>query len=224
MATDALRPTPAARLRLLIGTRSEGKAREIHELFVGLPYQVVFPPDLGLERLPDERELEEGTSYAEHAVAKARYFAGRSGLPTCADDSGIEVDALGGVPGVYSARFAALFGGPGQGAPVSPDTANNALLLEKLAGVPEGRRTARYRCVVAYLRTATAVPELVEAACEGYIVLEPRGTGGFGYDPLFYSQELQMTFAEASPAAKQRVSHRGRAFRALIEVLLRRTA
>ena len=213
-------------MRLLIGTRSEGKAREIHELFAGLPYQVMFPTDLGLRRLPDERDLEQGTSYAENAVAKARYFAGRSGLPTCADDSGIEVDALGGVPGVYSARFAVLFGGleGGPGGTASPDEANNALLIEKLAGVPEERRTARYRCVVAYLRTATAVPELVEATCEGYIVREPRGAGGFGYDPLFYSPELQMTFAEASPAAKQRVSHRGRAFRALIEVLLRRTA
>ena len=226
MTPDAPRPTPAARIKLLIGTRSDGKVREIQELFVGLPYQVVFPPDLGLERLPDERDLEQGTSYAENAVAKARYFAGRSGLPTCADDSGLEVDALGGVPGVYSARFAGLFGGPGgpPGAELSPDARNNALLVEKLAGVGEGRRTARYRCVLAYLRTATAVPELVEAACEGYIVLEPRGTGGFGYDPLFYSTELQMTFAQASPAAKQRVSHRGRAFRALIEVLLRRTA
>jgi XTP/dITP diphosphohydrolase len=178
--------------------------------------------------LPDEGDLERGSSYAEHAVAKARYFAGRSGLPTCADDSGIEVDALGGIPGVYSARFAALFGGAGAGVwaggGVPADAANNALLLEKLAGVPEQRRSARYRCVVAYLRTAAAVPELVEAACEGYIVLEPRGTGGFGYDPLFYSPDLQMTFGEAPAAAKHRVSHRGRAFRALIEVLLRRTA
>jgi XTP/dITP diphosphohydrolase len=102
------------------------------------------------------------------------------------------------------------------------DAANNALLLEKLAGVPDEKRTARYRCVVAYLESANSPPELVEATCEGRILTAPRGTEGFGYDPLFFSDELQQTFAEASAAAKHRVSHRGRAFRALIEVLLRR--
>lgn len=209
-----------APVKLFVATRSEGKSREIRDLFTGVPYALVFPYDLGFHRLPDERDLEAGTSYAENAVAKARYFAGRSGLATCADDSGIEVDALGGAPGVYSARFADVFGGASQGG--APDEANNALLVEKLAGVPLEGRTARYRCVVAYLRTPTAVPELVEATTDGYIVTEPRGRGGFGYDPLFFSNDLQMTFGEAAPAAKQRVSHRGRAFRALIEVLLRR--
>lgn len=209
-------------MKLLIGTRSEGKTREIRELFAGLPFTLAFPLQLGLQRLPEERDLELGTSYAENAVAKARYFAGRSGLPTCADDSGIEVDALGGAPGVYSARFSELEGPTVSAAGV--DAANNALLLEKLGGVPPERRTARYRCVVAYLRTATAVPELVEATCEGHIVAAPRGDQGFGYDPLFLADELGMTFGEATPAAKHRVSHRGRAFRALIEVMLRRTA
>ena len=94
--------------------------------------------------------------------------------------------------------------------------------LEQLAGMPEDKRGARYRCVVAFLATPSSVPEIVEATCEGYILTEPRGSGGFGYDPLFYSTELKMTFGEAAPAAKHRVSHRGRAFRALIEVLLRR--
>ena len=91
-----------------------------------------------------------------------------------------------------------------------------------LQEVPEAQRTARYRCVVAYLETPTAAPEIVEASCEGYILDAPRGTGGFGYDPLFFSTDLQMSFGEAAPGAKHRVSHRGRAFRALIEVLLRR--
>jgi XTP/dITP diphosphohydrolase len=203
-------------MKLFVATRNEGKAREIREMFAGLPFELSFPTDRLLERLPEEADLERGTSYAENAVAKARYFAQRSGLPTVADDSGIEVAALGGAPGVRSARWAGV---PGTGA----DAANNALLLEKLARVPEEARGARYRCVVAFLAVASSVPELVEAACDGFILPEPRGTGGFGYDPLFYSPDLQMTFGEATPAAKHRVSHRGRAFRALIEVLLRRS-
>lgn len=198
-------------MKLFIATRSPGKTREIRELFAGLPFEIGFPADRFLEELPEEADLERGASYVENAVAKARYFAARSRLPTVADDSGIEVDALGGAPGVRSARWA------------GSDAANNALLLEQLAGVPEERRGARFRCVVAFLAVPTGVPELVETTCEGYILPEARGTSGFGYDPLFYSPELQMSFAEAPPAAKHRVSHRGRAFRALIEVLLRRS-
>lgn len=208
-------------MKLLAATRSPGKAREIRDLFAGLPFELSFPPDRFLARLPEEADLEGGAGYVENAVAKARYFAARSGLPTVADDSGIEVDALGGAPGARSARWAGTAGVEGgQGT----DAANNALLLEQLAGVPEERRTARYRCIVAFLATPSAVPEIVEATCEGLILPEPRGQGGFGYDPLFYSPELQMSFGEAPPAAKHRVSHRGRAFRALIEVLLRRSA
>jgi len=203
-------------VKLLVATRSPGKAHEIRELFAGLPFDLAFPRDRFLERLPDEADLEIGASYVENAVAKARYFATRAGLPTVADDSGIEVDALGGAPGTRSARWS---GAEGPGA----DAANNRLLLEKLAGVPEAQRTARYRCVVAFLSVPSGVPEIVEATCEGFVLPEPRGDGGFGYDPLFYSTELQMTFGEAPPGAKHRVSHRGRAFRALIEVLLRRS-
>ncbi len=202
-------------MKLLVATRSPGKAREIRELLAGLPFEVTFPPDRFLERLPDEADLESGTSYVENAVAKARYFATRAGLPTVADDSGIEVDALDGAPGSRSARWSGVEG-PGA------DAANNRLLLEQLTGVPEERRTARYRCVVAFLSVPSGVPEIVEATCEGFVLAEPRGDGGFGYDPLFYSTELQMSFGEAPPGAKHRVSHRGRAFRALIEVLLRR--
>jgi len=205
-------------MKLLVGTRSPGKTREIRDFFTGLPFDVSFPADRLLEPLPDEADLELGTSYAENAVAKARYFAARSGLPTVADDSGIEVDALKGAPGARSARWAGI-GGTG----TDVDAANNALLLEKLAGVPDERRGARYRCVVAFLAAPSSVPEIVEATCEGFILTAPRGSGGFGYDPLFYSPELRMSFAEAPPAAKHRVSHRGRAFRALIEVLLRRS-
>jgi len=210
-------------MKLLVATRSPGKVREIRELFSGLPFELTLPADLLLERLPDEADLEHSASYAENAVAKARYFAARSGLPTVADDSGIEVEALGGRPGPHSARWAGLSGGAGGAGASDPDRANNALLLERLADVPEARRTARYRCVVAFLATPGGAPEIVEATCDGVILTAPRGSGGFGYDPLFFSPELQMTFGEAAPAAKHRVSHRGRAFRALIEVLLRRS-
>ena len=202
-------------MKLLVATRSPGKAREIRELFAGLPFEIAFPADRFLEHLPEEGDLEASAGYVENAVAKARYFATRSGLATVADDSGIEVDALDGAPGARSRRFSGT-SGPGA------DAANNALLLEKLAGVPEPQRSARYRCVVAYLAAPSAVPQMVEATCEGFIMTEPRGQGGFGYDPLFFSPELKMTFGEAPAAAKHRVSHRGRAFRALIEVLLRR--
>ncbi|MGH7530046.1 MAG: non-canonical purine NTP pyrophosphatase [Gemmatimonadales bacterium] len=202
-------------MKLFVATRNRGKAREIRELFSGLPFTLSFPADRLLEPLPEEIDLERQSSYVENAMAKARYFAARSGLPTVADDSGIEVDALGGAPGPRSARWA--------GTADDADAANNALLLEQLAGVPEERRTARYRCVVACLATAGAVPEMVEATCDGLILPGPRGSGGFGYDPLFFSPELGMSFGEAPPAAKHRVSHRGRAFRALIEVLLRRS-
>jgi XTP/dITP diphosphohydrolase len=205
-------------VKLLVGTRSPGKTREIRELFAGLPFELSFPIERLLEPLPEEADLERSMSYAENAVAKARYYATRGGLPTIADDSGLEVDALGGAPGPRSARWAA-----GQGKEGATDDANNRLLLEQLAAVPENQRTARYRCVVAFLATPSSVPEIVEATCDGFVLAAPRGTGGFGYDPLFFSSDLQMSFGEAAPAAKHRVSHRGRAFRALIEVLLRRS-
>lgn len=204
---------------LLIATRSAGKAREIRALFAGSPFVPVLPEDLGLERRAEEADLEIGATYAAHAIAKARYFAGRSDLPTAADDSGIEVDALGGAPGVASARWAGERGrGTGED---SVEAANNALLVERLRGVPPERRTARYRCVVAFVGAAEADPVVVEGVCEGWVLEAPRGAGGFGYDPLFWSLDLGMTFGEASAEAKDRVSHRGRAVRALIEVLRR---
>lgn len=200
-------------MKLLVGTRSAGKTREIKELFAGLPFELTFPADRMLQPLPEEADLERSMSYVENAVAKARYYATRAGLPALADDSGIEVDALGGAPGPRSARWSAT-GGDGD---------NNALLLQQLAEVAEEKRSAHYRCVVAFLATPSSMPEIVEATCDGFILRAPRGSGGFGYDPLFFSPELNMTFGEAPAAAKQRVSHRGRAFRALIEVLLRRS-
>jgi len=207
---------PAAQTKLLIATRNDGKIREIRDLFIGLPFELKFPAEQFLERLPDEADLERGTSFAENAVAKARYFAKRATIPTLAEDSGLEVDALDGAPGVFSARWAKMHDA-GVG-----DAANNALLLERLAGIPDEQRTARYRCVVAYLDTPLAKPQLVEATCEGRILSEPRGSGGFGYDPLFYFEELDKTFAELAPEGKHRVSHRGEAFRKLAEALAER--
>ncbi|HYU91046.1 MAG TPA: RdgB/HAM1 family non-canonical purine NTP pyrophosphatase [Gemmatimonadales bacterium] len=204
-------------MKLLVATRNEGKIREIRDLFTGLPFELTFPVDQFLERLPDEADLERGTSFAENAVAKARYFAKRGTIATLAEDSGLEVDALDGAPGVFSARWAQMH------AAGSGDAANNALLLERLAGVPDEQRTARYRCVVAYLETPLGKPQLVEATCEGRILSQPRGSGGFGYDPLFFSSDLGLSFAEVPLPAKQRVSHRGRAIRALVEVLVRRS-
>jgi XTP/dITP diphosphohydrolase len=206
-------------VKLFVGTRNEGKAREIRDLFTGLPFELVFPADQFLEPLPEEADIERGATFTENAGAKVRYFARRSGLATVAEDSGLEVDALNGAPGPHSARFAALYGEKGRG---QGDAANNALLLERLAGVAEERRAARYRCVVAYLETPVGAPQIVEAVCEGRILSAPQGSGGFGYDPLFWSLDLRMSFGEAPLAAKQRVSHRSRAMRALIEVLLRR--
>ena len=208
-------------MKLLVATRSAGKAREIRTLFAGLPITLVFPDELALQRLPDEAGLENAATYAANATAKARYFARRSGLPTVADDSGLEVDALHGEPGVHSARWGGGREGVGMGEG-DVEARNNALLLERLRGVPEARRTARYRCVVVHVANADSPPSLVEATCEGLILEAPRGSGGFGYDPLFWSADLRMTFGEAPEAAKHRVSHRGRAIRALIELLLRR--
>jgi len=124
---------PAAQTKLLIATRNDGKIREIRDLFTGLPFELKFPVEQFLERLPDEADLERGTSFAENAVAKARYFAKRATIPTLAEDSGLEVDALDGAPGVFSARWAEMHGA-GAG-----DAANNVLLLERLVGIPDER-------------------------------------------------------------------------------------
>src|SRR5207302_491418 len=178
------RKTARPGMKLLVGTRSPGKTREIRELFAGLPFDISFPADRLLQPLPEEADLERSMSYVENAVAKARYYAMRAGLAAVSDDSGIEVDALGGAPGPRPARWSAT----------GSDAENNTLLLEQLASVPEARRTARYRCVIAFVATPSSVPEIVEATCDGFILPEPRGTGGFGYDPLFYSPELHLTF------------------------------
>lgn len=197
------------RPRLLVATRSPGKRREITAILAELPYSLVFPDDLGFAEHRDEEQLESAETVEGNARRKAEYFAQQSGLPTAADDSGLEVFALGGLPGVRSRRFALPPGAPGD-----QDAANNAELLRRLAGAPLARRRARYRCIVAYLPHAGQVVQTFEGTCLGTIMEAPRGAGGFGYDPLFLSDDLGKTFGEAAAEAKHGVSHRGRAFRA----------
>lgn len=193
--------------RLLVATRSAGKQREARTLLEGLGIQVLFPSDAGLWEAPEESRLELGQTFEENARSKAEYFARRSGLPTVADDSGLEVLSLGGEPGVRSKRWAGADGPDAAG-----EAANNAYLLNRLRGAPEARRRARYRCVLAYVAAPGGLAHCFEGSCHGRILEAPAGTGGFGYDPLFFSDDLAASFGEAAPEGKHRVSHRGRAF------------
>ena len=183
---------------LVLASGNTGKLREIAALLDDLGYQLHAQSEFGVG------EVEEtGTTFVENAIIKARHAATHTGLPALADDSGIEVDALDGEPGVYSARFS----GPG-----ASDASNNALLVEKLRDVPEERRTARYRAVIVLMRHARdPSPIICEGSWEGVIRLQPAGEGGFGYDPYFYLPELGCTGAELSAAEKNRRSHRGQA-------------
>jgi len=201
-------------VRLLAATRSRGKQPEIRRVLEPAGVEVIFPDDAGLREDPIEDTLELAETFEGNARRKAEHFARRSGLPTVADDSGLEVFALGGAPGVRSRRWA---GAAGSGEEI--DAANNAELLRRLRGAPAQRRRARYRCVLVLLREAGAVPQVFEGVATGSILEEPRGNGGFGYDPLFLSDDLGRTFGEATPEEKDAVSHRGRALRALAEAL-----
>ncbi len=201
-------------MKLLAATRSSGKQREFRRVLEPAGVEVVFPDDVGLHPAPAEDLLELGGTFEINARRKAEHFARLSGLPTVADDSGLEVLSLGGAPGVRSRRWA---GASGSDAEV--DAANNAELVRRLAGATGTRRGARYRCVLVYLPTQGSVPQVFEGLCGGRILEEPRGEGGFGYDPYFLSDELGKTFGEASPAEKDAVSHRGRALRELAAAL-----
>lgn len=195
-------------MKLLLATTNPGKRREIEQHLAPLGVEVITLDEAGIE--PAE---ETGSTFEENAWLKAWSAARRSGLWTLAEDSGLEVDALGGRPGVYSARFA----GPG-----ASDEENNRKLLEALEGVPEHQRRARFRAVMV-LASPQGERWAAEGVCEGSIALAPRGTGGFGYDPLFVFEGR--TFAEMSPSEKDAVSHRGKALRAMVarlRVLLER--
>jgi XTP/dITP diphosphohydrolase len=198
-------------VKLLVATRSAGKQQEVRRVLEAAGHEVVFPDDVGVPESPAEELLELEPAFEGNARRKAEYFARKTGLPTVADDSGLEVLSLGGEPGVRSKRWAAATGSPAE-----VDAANNAELLRRLRGAAESRRRARYRCVLVYLSTPSALPRVFEGSCGGVILEVPRGRGGFGYDPLFLSDELGMTFGEADAEAKDSVSHRGRALAALV--------
>jgi XTP/dITP diphosphohydrolase len=204
-------------VKLLAATRSAGKQREIQRILQSSGIEVVFPDEIGILPSSGEDALEVGESFEANARRKAEFFAKRTGMPTVADDSGLEVFSLGGAPGVRSRRWAGA-----EGTPAEVDAANNAELLRRLAGAPEMRRRARYRCVLVFLPNVDAIPEIFVGACNGRILEQPGGSGGFGYDPLFLSDELNKTFGEATAQEKDAVSHRGRALRALIDALLGR--
>ena len=194
---------------LVLASGNAGKLREFSHLLAPLGIE---PMPQGQLRVSDAEET--GLTFVENALIKARHAAEVTGLPALADDSGIEVDALGGEPGIYSARFAAR---RQQG---SGDGDNNAALLAALEGVPEQARTARYWCVLVYLRhAADPVPIIVQASWEGCVLDAPQGEGGFGYDPLFWLPEHDMTAAALDAETKNRLSHRGRAMQQLLEAL-----
>jgi len=193
-------PTPPE--RLVIASANPGKLREFRALLEGLPFAPVSQAALGVVPVP-----ETGDSFVANALIKARHAAGATGAAALADDSGLEVDALGGAPGIYSARYA------GEGA---DDAANNAKLIAALEGVPMPKRSARYRCVLAYVAgPADLAPVIAEGVWEGLILESPRGKGGFGYDPYFWLPALSASAAELEPDEKNRQSHRGTALREL---------
>ena len=191
--------------KIVVGTRNSGKVREIQTALADLPFAVVGLPETDI---PDVEET--GTTFQENAILKARHYCQFTGEYCLADDSGLEVDALDGEPGVYSARYAGLD---------STDASNNEKLLTVLKDVPPSGRTARFRSVL-----VLAGPDgsllLVDGVCEGVILDEARGTGGFGYDPLFYMPSQGKTMAEMTIEEKNRISHRGNALNAFKHLVL----
>jgi len=193
---------------------ASGNQKKLNEL------NAILAP-LGCDVLPQSTfnvpEAEEtGLTFVENAILKARNAAAHTGLPAVSDDSGIEVDALNGAPGIYSARFA----GPG-----ATDAANNALLVQRLNALPDATRRARYQCVIVFMRHADdPVPLIAHGSWEGEIVLQPAGEQGFGYDPHFYIPSLGCTAAQMAPAEKNRISHRGQALASLMQQLRPRLA
>ncbi|WP_198411310.1 RdgB/HAM1 family non-canonical purine NTP pyrophosphatase [Marinimicrobium alkaliphilum] len=180
-----------------------GKLKEFRDLLVDCGFDVRAQSDFNVTSAE-----ETGLTFVENAILKARHAAAQTGLPALADDSGLEVDALNGRPGIYSARYAG---------PDAQDTDNNALLLDELNGVPEAERSARYHCVLAFMRHADdPTPILCHGTWEGRILTEPQGDGGFGYDPLFYVPELGSSAASLDKNHKNRISHRGKAMAELL--------
>jgi XTP/dITP diphosphohydrolase len=190
----------------VLATANRGKQRELEALLAPIGINLTLQCELGIASVP-----ETGTTFEANATLKARHAARMSGLPALADDSGLEVDALGGRPGVWSARYA------GESA---SDAGNNARLLRELFAVPAAQRTARYRCVLVMVRAADdASPLIADGSWEGHIATEPAGCGGFGYDPLFVPAGQSVSAAQLSPELKNSLSHRGRALASLLQQL-----
>jgi XTP/dITP diphosphohydrolase len=183
---------------LILATANPAKAREMAALLAGIPFRILNLSDFAGVTLPPEGE----TSYAKNALGKARAVAAATGELALADDSGIEVDALGGGPGVLSARY---------GGPDLTDPERCEVMLREMASVPSERRTARFRCLIAVVCPRRGRETTVEGVVEGVLLEAPRGTGGFGYDPLFFYPPLGRGFAELSAEEKNRVSHRAQA-------------
>ncbi|HEU5002422.1 MAG TPA: RdgB/HAM1 family non-canonical purine NTP pyrophosphatase [Actinomycetota bacterium] len=188
---------------LVIASTNPGKIVEVRQILAGLPFSLLTAADVG--EWPEVAET--GSTYLENARLKALFVSRRTGLATLADDSGIEVDFLGGAPGVHSARYSGVGGGRD-----ATDTANNAKLVAALEGVPAEGRGARYRCVVV-LAGPDGTEVVGEGVCEGRIGFVPRGRGGFGYDPWFIPEGETRTMAELSAGEKDAISHRGKALR-----------
>lgn len=221
---------------LLFGTTNPGKLRELRRLVAGLPIRVISPDELP-RPLPEVEE--DGATFQQNAEKKASAWARWSGLHALADDSGLCVDALGGEPGVRSARWSEVEPGPEPASPVcelaeaaagelgpvagraARDERNNDKLLASLRGTPDERRGAEYQAVLALAQPDGAVVESVTGACRGRIGHQRRGDGGFGYDPLFVPEGGRRTMAELSPEEKDAISHRGAAFRRLLPALTR---
>jgi XTP/dITP diphosphohydrolase len=200
--------TPSDTL-LVIATANPGKLREFRDLLRGLPFDVRAQSEFGVGSV-----AETGASFLENALLKARHAATCTKAAAIGDDSGLEVDALGGAPGIYSARYAG---------PEADDAANNARLMAALDGLPQSARRARYRCALAFVSGPDdESPLTAEGVWEGSICDAPRGRTGFGYDPYFWLPELGLTAAELDPADKNRRSHRGTALRTLCELLAAR--
>jgi XTP/dITP diphosphohydrolase len=200
-----------ARRTIVLATRSAGKLRELRPMFSAAGLTVADLAELGITKSQDEQDLERFSTFEENALSKARYFQGLTGLPVVADDSGLEVAALGGRPGVLSKRWSGRIDLDGR----ALDEANNAHLAETLRGVVD--RRARYVCAAVYVDGDRELIRRGETS--GVIVDEPRGEGGFGYDPYFAVTGAGRTFAELSVSEKESLSHRGRAFSALIRAI-----
>jgi len=191
--------------KLLLATTNQGKIREYRSLLSGLLFELVTPDEIGINIAVEENY----PSYEENASIKANAYAGASRLITLADDSGLEVDVLGGEPGIRSARAAGEAAG---------DKDRIEHLLARLTGVPLEKRTARFKCVIA-IATPEGKTELCHGECQGLIALEPKGENGFGYDPVFYLSELKKTMAELPLETKNQISHRGKAARKAYRIL-----